>query len=138
WGRLAARDWFEQLCHTRRPIAVTSALVEAATRAFLGAHPNATEAELVALFRSDVLPRTGRLFARSPDQRSPLVATGFLLRALATDEVNGVAAMRSESTESWSTEERERFKALLELTPISAPATAPGEPPAPTVDLQAI
>lgn len=99
WGRLAERDWFEDLCRTRRPAAVTSALVEAATRTFLAANSDATAAQLVALFRTNVLPRTGTLFARPPEERSPIVATGFLLRALAAEETGGVAGLRSQSTD---------------------------------------
>jgi hypothetical protein len=119
WEGLLARPSFVSLCVTRRPPAVTAAIVEALYRTAIAPAEQADDpGAAVAAFRGKVLERSGTLFTVCPPEPRPPVGKAFLLAALATATPDRALIERlCRAAQAWPAEERRFFDRLLELLP---------------------
>lgn len=119
WERLLARPSFASLRVTRRPPAVTAAMVEAFYRTAIAPAEQADDPEAaVAAFVGKVLEHSGELFTICPPEPRPPVGKAFLLSALAAATPDRALIDRlSQAAQAWPAEERHFFDRLLELLP---------------------
>jgi hypothetical protein len=122
WNRLVARDSFEALCVTRRPPAVTTAMVEALYHTAIGPAEQANDAQAAFVtFRRDVLDRSGTLFAICPPEPRPAVGKAFLLATLTAEKPDFALIERLDTAaQFWPEDEARFFHRLRALAPTSA------------------
>ena len=128
WHLLRSRPWFAAVCRTRRPPAVTSALIKALYVTDISDLEDEAST-LVDTFASRVLPDAGDLFHALPERRDPVVSTAFLLQALASNDAERVAALRNEVLADWPEALRVRYERLLKYATAASGILAP-QPPA--------
>ena len=116
WQRLRDKQWFNDLCRTRRPLRVTVELLRTIYETDLGGRALLTDPPaLLQRFRSRVAGETGDLLQRLlPD---PNAVTAIMLALDSTVRSHGerIVRLRGTSTATWESQEREAFDAILTL-----------------------
>lgn len=125
WARLRNRNWFGDLCRTRRPPAVTTALVEALCRTELADSLNEEPQTLLEAFEERVRPYAGRLFDTLLPRPSTMVATAFLLHALSTRDRERLETLNLLPVSDWTKERGRLLDGLSELVTAIQTAQAP-------------
>ena len=142
WSTLRNVTFFPNLCLTRRPDKVTSAMVEALYRTELSHFENNLN-DLVETFRNTVLPISGALFERLPKGASDNVLKAFAVYAM-TNPPNS-EALPIHLSEAASNPERSAFAELwaMLIKRYGETTAVPDEttfeqlvriPPAPTIE----
>jgi len=136
WNRLVARGSFQALCFTRRPPAVTAAMVEALYHTAIASAEQADDPQVaLEIFRSSVLDRCGTLFAICPPEPRPAVGKAFLLAALATEIPTPALIERLDKVaQSWPEDEASFFHRLRTLVSFtSSPTSGAAAPASPVI-----
>jgi hypothetical protein len=136
WKRLVARRSFQALCLTRRPPAVTAAMVEALYHTVIMPAEQADDPQAaLETFRSDVLNQYGTLFAICPPEPRPAVGKAFLLATLATETPDlALIEHLDKVAQSWPEDERRFFQRLRTLVlPTSTQAFEVATPVSPVI-----
>lgn len=119
WDRLVQRALFSSLCQTRRPPAITAAMVEALYQtAIAGAEQADDPQAALKAFRGRIFERSGTLFMTCPPEPRAAVGKAFLLATLASPMIDRpLIDSLTQVAQSWRPEERRFFERLLTLVP---------------------
>ena len=124
WRRLRTWSWFGSVSRTRRPPAVTAALIEALYWTELAGTLDEAPQILVEVYGTNVAPQAGGLFdVMLHTSSSAVVTTSFLLHALASQDVERLALLREMPAQDWSKEQQRRFDNLIQLAPATLAPT---------------
>ncbi|QDV37410.1 protein DpdD [Tautonia plasticadhaerens] len=128
WDELLALPTLRDLLRMRRPLAVTEALIRAAYQVHLSHVESLGGPErAVHVFREEVLPRYGPLYATRAGLKSAEAVKTFMLRAVASDPPLLRVRDDLRATEGLTEADRSFLEALAGLAP-GTPDVDAGEP----------
>ena len=127
WRELRRERWFDDLCRSRRPPRITTALLRCRYETDLrGAALLADPPALRERFRTHVAPDDGNLFRELPPEADGSTAIMFALHASERRDEERIAVLRRTGTAGWEPAERVAFEELIDVR--SESVTVPTEP----------